>query len=118
VDSGSFFYALTLLLTAIGGAVALVVVRARAQLVVQSAAPPSPPAQSEVVALRAEWETYRKQLDAYLEAISDHEEVLERKRRRTTSERQRAEEARNGAEPADPRSQLRARARQAMPGLL
>jgi len=100
-------------------AAGLLVLQTRLRMVessVRSAAPSSPippEALAELATVRSEWATYRKNLDAYLEAFEDIDETVERKRRRIAARDSRAKRAEDEA-PPEPRDQLgayRAKAR-------
>lgn len=60
--------------------------------------------------VRLEWAAWRTAADGVLEAVQDVESVIERKRRRVAA-RESIEKAREERVNADPRAELRARAR-------
>jgi hypothetical protein len=81
----------------------LLVVRARLATVrpsVEQTAPPSPETLADgladLAAVRAEWRAWKKELDAYFEALEDQVDVVERRRRRIASHESKS---RDGAAP-------------------
>jgi len=131
LDFLSFFAAMAGSLLVAGSVVALATWRAASRPAPVAAAPPQLPAligaeelarlrgelagaMADLNAVRAEWKAHQKQLDGYLEAFEDLEEVVERKRRRFAARESKEKVA--VAEPeVDPFSRdaarLRARAR-------